>query len=128
MRFSLEACQRGAALQLPLYALAVDELILSDRDAIPWQAGYWHISGDGFKPRQALRMYQQVGDHVSPSETWEAIRGILADTVVGLVRAMHRGQFPVWSDDPDCTSRCPYKTVCRINQIRSLEKTWRVPM
>jgi len=126
-RFSLEACQRGTALQLPLYALAAAELILNDRDALPWQAGYWYISGDGFKPRQALRMYELVEDRLGPSETWESIRGILADTVVGLVKAMRQGQFPVWSDDTECTSRCPYNTVCRINQIRSLEKTWRPP-
>ena len=126
-RFSLEACQRGTVLQLPLYAMAAGELILNDRNAVPWQAGYWYLSGDGFKPRQALRMYELVEDHLGPSETWESIRGILADTVVGLVKAMRQGQFPVWSDDPECTGRCPYNTVCRINQIRSLEKTWRPP-
>ena len=124
-RFSLEACQRGTVLQLPLYAMAATELILNDHDALPWQTGYWYLSGDGFKPRQALRMYELVEDHLSPSDVWESIRGILAGTVVGLVEAMRAGQFPVWSDDPDCTGRCPYKTVCRINQIRSLEKTWR---
>ena len=125
--FSLEACQRGTALQLPLYAMAAAELILNDRDALPWQAGYWYLKGDGFKPRQALRMYELVEGHLSPSETWESIRGILADTVIGLVKAMRAGQFPVWSDDPDCTGRCPYSTVCRINQIRSLGKIWRPP-
>ena len=127
-RFSLEACQRGTVLQLPLYALAAAELILNDRDALPWQAGYWYLSGDGFKPRQALQMYELAEDHLGPSETWESIRGILSNTVVGLVQAMRQGQFPVWSDDPECTGRCPYKTVCRINQIRSLEKTWRPPV
>jgi ATP-dependent helicase/nuclease subunit B len=125
--FSLEACQRGTLLQLPLYALAAGELILADRDAVPWQGGYWYISGDGFKPKQALRMYELVDGHLTPSETWEAIRGILADTVVGLVRAIRQGQFPVWSDDPHCTGRCPYNTVCRINHIRSLEKKWQPP-
>ena len=114
-------------LQLPLYALAAGELIVNDRNAVPWQAGYWYLSGGGFKPPQALQMYERVDDHLGPSETWESIRGILAETVVGLVRAMRQGQFPVWSDDPNCTGRCPYSTVCRINQIRSLEKTWRPP-
>jgi ATP-dependent helicase/DNAse subunit B len=125
VKFSLEACQRGTVLQLPLYALAAGELIVNDRNAVPWQAGYWYVKDDGFKPRQALRMYEQVDDHVGPSEAWETIRSTLADTVVGLVTAMRQGQFPVWSDDPNCTGRCPYSTVCRINQIRSLEKKWR---
>ena len=125
VKFSVEACQRGHALQLPVYAIAAAELILNIRDAIPWQAGYWYLSGGGFKPRQALRMYQLAGDHLEPSETWESVRFNVGDTVVGLVRAMRRGEFPVWSDDENCTGSCPYKTVCRINQIRALGKTWR---
>jgi len=40
---------------------------------------------------------------------------------------MRQGQFPVWSSDVHCTGFCEYATVCRINQIRSLEKTWLPP-
>ncbi len=125
--FKLEDCQRGLVLQLPLYALAVAELILKDTAAVPWQAGYWYLSESGFRPKQALRGYERVEDRLAPSEMWNEIRGILADTVAGLVRSMREGQFPVWSDDDKCTSTCPYSTVCRINQIRSLGKTWRPP-
>jgi ATP-dependent helicase/nuclease subunit B len=124
-KFSMEACQRGTVLQLPVYAMAAAELILNDRDALPWRGGYWYISGDGFKLRQALQMYDFSKGSPEPTETWEVIRGLLADTIVGLVKAMRRGEFPVWSEDEDCTGRCPYKTVCRINQIRSLGKKWR---
>ena len=42
IKFSPENVARGTTLQLPLYALAGTELLLNDRDAIPWQAGYWH--------------------------------------------------------------------------------------
>ncbi len=126
-RFSLEACQRGTVLQLPVYALAAAELILKDRQALPWQAGYWYISEGGFKPKQALRMNEREAGRICPTETWEAVRGKLAETIVGLINAMRRGQFPVWSDDSKCTGLCPYKTICRINHIRSLEKTWRPP-
>ena len=45
--------------------MAAGELILNDRDAVPWQAGYWYLSGDGFKPRQALRMYELVEGHLA---------------------------------------------------------------
>ena len=47
----------------------------------------------------------------------------LAETVVGLVGGIRGGQFPVCSADDRCTGRCPYNTICRINQVRSLEKT-----
>jgi ATP-dependent helicase/nuclease subunit B len=125
VKFTPEACQRGNALQLPVYALAAGELILNDRDAVPWQAGYWQLKDGGFKPRQALRMHELSEGSVEPTEVWEQVRSRLADTIVSLVQAMRRGEFPVWSDDEDCTGRCPYKTVCRINQVRSLKKTWR---
>ncbi len=126
-RFSVDAVARGTVLQLPLYALAAAELILNDRDALPWQAGYWYLAEGGFKPRQALKMYEVTDGHLTPTQTWEELRQTVADTVVGLVHGMRQGQFPVWSDDPDCTGRCPFKTVCRINQVRSLEKKWQPP-
>ena len=125
IKFSEEACRRGGALQLPLYAMAAAELILNDRDGLPWQGGYWYVSEGGFKPRQALRMYELSGDRIVLNEAWERIRAFVADTVGGLVKGMRRGEFPVWSDDENCTGRCPYSTVCRINQIRSLDKEWR---
>jgi ATP-dependent helicase/nuclease subunit B len=124
-RFKMEDCLRGTVLQLPLYALAARELILGDRDALPWQAGYWYVSNGGFKPKQALIMNERVNGRLKPTETWETIHGRLSGLVVGLVRAIRQGQFPVYSLDPNCTGRCPYKTVCRINHVRSLEKKWR---
>jgi ATP-dependent helicase/DNAse subunit B len=123
-KFDIAACRRGGAMQLPLYAMAAAELILNDRDGLPWQGGYWYLSDDGFKPRQALKMYELSEGQITLNETWETIRGFMADTVIALVKAIRRGEFPVFSDDDNCTGRCPYKTVCRVNQVRSLEKEW----
>jgi len=123
-RFSPEAVAAGTALQLPLYALAAAELLLNDRDAIPWQAGYWYVADDGFKPKQSLKMYRQNGNALEPEPVWEQIRQGLAVTVLSLVRAIRQGRFAVSSCDPRCTGYCPFHTVCRINQVRSLEKTW----
>ncbi len=128
VRFSVEAVARGVALQLPLYALAVAEVVLADRDCVPWQAGYWYLSDNGFKPKQALKMYHEAAGGLEPDAAWEAMRALLAKTVAGLVRGMRGGQFPVWSNDPHCTGYCEYATVCRINQIRSLEKVWLPPV
>jgi ATP-dependent helicase/DNAse subunit B len=122
VRFTAEAVAAGTALQLPLYALAAMELLLTDRDALPWQAGYWHLREDGFKPRQALRMYRNDDGRIELEPAWEQMRAGLADTVVGLVRGIRRGQFPVCSRDDRCTGYCPFSTVCRVNQVRSLEK------
>jgi ATP-dependent helicase/DNAse subunit B len=126
-KFSAEAVARGTLLQLPLYALATGELILNDRDAVPWQAGYWYLAADGFKPKQALRMYHIAGGSLEPTEEWEAIRSQLPATIVSLVVGMRQGQYPAYNADLNCTGHCPFHTVCRIHQIRSLEKTWTAP-
>lgn len=123
-RFSLDKVANGTLLQLPLYAMAVQELMLADQKALPWQAGYWELQGDGFKPKNALQMHTCHEGRVQPAAEWEAIRTTVVETIGMLVAAMRDGQFPVYSADEHCTGRCPMKTICRINQIRSLEKQW----
>jgi ATP-dependent helicase/nuclease subunit B len=124
IKFSLENVARGATLQLPIYALAVTELLLNDRDSIPWQAGYWHISGSGYKSRQSIVMYQLTPNGIELTAQWEEMRAILAKTTAALVKGIRRGIFPVFNNDQHCTSYCPFSTVCRIQHIRALEKIW----
>ncbi|MGW8257830.1 MAG: PD-(D/E)XK nuclease family protein, partial [Thermoguttaceae bacterium] len=119
-----ENVRRGTALQLPLYSLAVTELLLTDLHTYPWQAGYWHINSEGFKSRQAVKMYQLTENGIEPTQEWEEMRALLRETVVGLVKAIRRGCFPVFNEDRHCTRYCPLRTVCRIGQIRALEKKW----
>jgi len=128
VRLTAESIARGLTLQLPVYARAVSELALAGPDTVGWRAGYWHIGDDGFKPRQALALHQVADGKLEPTPEWEAARGGLARTIVGLVRGIRAGQFPVSSADPECTGTCPFKTVCRINHVRALEKTWEPPV
>ena len=121
---TVESILAGRSLQLPLYAMATAELLLDDRNPVPWQAGYWHLKDKGFKPTQALKMYCDNGDGVEPEPDWEEIRMRVAETVVGLVRGMRRGEFPVFTTDPHCTRYCPYSRICRVQQIRALEKAF----
>src|SRR6185295_13149286 len=39
-KFSPEDLKAGRALQLPIYAMAVEELLMVDRRALPWRIGY----------------------------------------------------------------------------------------
>ncbi len=122
IRLTSESITAGTTLQLPIYAIATADLLLTDRDVLPWQAGYWYVRDGGFKPRQALRMYRNDNGRIELEAEWEAIRNTLGDAVLALVAALRRGRFPVESADQRCTAYCPYSTICRINQVRSLEK------
>ena len=117
--------RRGRALQLPIYAIAAAELLLADRNPAPWAAGYWHLPEKGFQPRKALRMYGAADDGVELLDEWEQIRLALPEIVGALMRGIRRGEFPVFNEDERCTNSCPFSTLCRIGQIRALEKTWR---
>jgi hypothetical protein len=47
--------------------------------------------------------------------------------VRSLVTGIRQGQFPVISADEQCTSRCEFSTVCRVNQARAIGKQWQPP-
>ena len=121
-KFRMENVQGGTALQLPIYAMAVAELFLLDRDALPWRAGYWNVPEGGFKSHSCLSMYSLCDDRIEPTETWEKIRLQMPDILFSLLHNMRDGCFYVHNNDENCTEHCPFKTVCRINPIRSLEK------
>ncbi len=122
-KISPDSVKAGLTLQLPIYALAVMELFLPERDAWPWRAAYWYVRDGGFKPRQALTMYWNDQGRIELDREWEDIRDGLAEVVAGLVHAIRSGRFPICSADDRCTGYCPYRSVCRINHVRSLEKT-----
>lgn len=125
--FAPEAAVQGTALQLPLYVMAAEQLLLVGERAVPWQAGYWLLQEKGFKPRRALKAHRCSEDQIEVEPTWKDLRAKIPSTVKALVEGMRRGQFPVDSVDEQCTRNCPMRTICRINQVRSLEKTWQRP-
>jgi ATP-dependent helicase/nuclease subunit B len=117
----------GATLQLPLYALAVEQLLLADQQAIPWRAGYWFVKENGFSARRAMTFHEHAAGGVVEAEAWTSLRTALTGLVFALARGVKNGQFPMASRDDKCTSFCPYRTVCRVGQVRSLEKAWQPP-
>lgn len=131
---SKKVVQSGADLQLPLYALAVERLFAplfvasgaqsGDAGAVGLSAGYWKIQDTGFQ--ESLPLGEAAADAVGDHPQWSAMRGSLEARVVELAGAIRRAEFPVASTDDHCTRYCPYATVCRINQVRSVEKPWPV--
>ncbi len=122
-RMSRADIEAGTALQLPLYALAAQSL-LADRQAAPWQAGYWFVRADGFSARRGLTMSRRLADLVQTDDDWQRLVDQVRQRVKQLVHGIRQGAFPMVSVDDHCTGRCPFHTVCRVNQVRALDKTW----
>ena len=112
------------ALQLPLYTMAAERLLLADRQAAPWCAGYWHVREKGFQPKQSLAMGRLHDDRLEPDPEWEDLRQLVSEIAGALVEGIRNARFPVHSADNECGRFCPFRTICRINQVRSLEKRW----
>ena len=72
----------------------------------------------------AERLGYRADDRLEPEADWEDLRQTVVETVGALVAGIREGRFPVYSADEECTRFCPLRTICRINQVRSLEKTW----
>jgi RecB family exonuclease len=123
-RLTPETILSGRVLQPALYAIAVAELLLVDRDTVPWRAGYWRVRDRGFDARGALELYNEEEGHVCPDPGWDELRGRLSHTVVALVQSICAGRFPVYNPEDRCTAFCPFRTVCRVGQVRALEKVW----
>jgi ATP-dependent helicase/nuclease subunit B len=125
-RARAEQADDGRRLQLDLYALAVEQVLLTDRQALGVHSGYWHVSADGFDVWQA--MHEATAEDLRPVDSWTTRKKRLTELVFALARGIRDGQFPVHSPDEHCTRFCSFKTICRVHQARSLEKTWRPPV
>jgi ATP-dependent helicase/nuclease subunit B len=112
--------ESGRSLQLVLYALAVQRLNLVGENAFPIQAGYWCLKETGWAP---LTKPPQAGPQGLVSHAdWLALVDVLDELVPRLAAGIRAGAFPVYNSETECTSYCPYKTTCRVNQIRPLEE------
>jgi hypothetical protein len=108
----------GKALQLPLYALAVERLVFADRPAVPLDVGYWSLKGSGYTKAREM----SKDGAVSPD--WGPFRLGLEAFVLDLVDRLRAGQLPVAPRATNCESSCDYRHVCRIKDVRSAEKEW----
>lgn len=123
-RYNKKSIDDGTALQLPLYAMAAEELFFRHEGGLPHSAGYWFLKEKGFSIKAAREMFQSPSEQRTGPGDWETTRKAAIETVRSLVRSVQGGEFPVFSRDDNCTSTCELKTICRINHIRAMEKEW----
>lgn len=116
----------GRQLQLPLYALAAEQLLFADRNAVALATGYWSIQAGGFAPgKKSLLEFRTCSDEgLTESPRWGELSTSIKHRISEIVHGVRAARFPVFNDKLDCTRYCDYSKICRIAQIRSLEKVW----
>ena len=120
--FTLEDVANGSSIQLALYLLAVVELKLVEEQAVPFQIGYWKLKETGFQNGYKSGRGSKFPKPL-PEDFVAELRERLESIVPRQVHEMKNGSFIVHNPDEDCTSRCPYKTCCRVGQIRPLKQS-----
>ena len=116
----------GHQLQLPLYALAAERLLLAEQNAVALATGYWNIQGKGFQTKKggSLIVRELAQGQLQSSADWRRLEPEILQRVQGIIREIRQGHFPVYNEDEQCTRSCELSTICRVAQIRSLEKVW----
>lgn len=112
----------GRLLQLVLYTIAVSDHLLADRDAAPLSTGYWMVQNAGFKTGSTPQPGRIAEGQVVQPEDWQELVSRVRDRVREIVTAIRAGAYPVFNPNDKCTSRCEYRTVCRIGQARAARK------
>jgi RecB family exonuclease len=105
---SASEVRKARLLQLPLYAMAVEQIILAGELVRLRDVGYWALRKDGYKP--------------IAFEDWEAVQEALQSYVAELVSRLRRGVFVVDSQVDGCEGFCDYRAICRIRQARQAAK------
>lgn len=111
--FTSKAVKDLRVLQLPVYAIVAERKLGDERrSARPKGLIYWLLGqSEGAKD-------------VAPNPfDWPQLRRSVSEKIIGIVRDIRSGRYPLMPADDDCTSQCDYATACRIAQLRSLEKT-----
>jgi ATP-dependent helicase/DNAse subunit B len=112
-------------LQLTLYALAVEEVLLAGHNARPLGLAYWLVTDSG--PKVVLPARGQVA-WLSETQRWREVRERLQRWVATLAAHIRRGAFPLQPRSETCTQTCDFSQICRITQARSVGKQWDLPL
>jgi ATP-dependent helicase/DNAse subunit B len=119
---SLRTFQR---LQLTLYALAVERVLLAGRGARPLGLAYWLVTDTG--PKVVLPGERRPHAWFKSADEWAKVCRLLEELVADLVRHIRAGDFPLAPRSETCTETCPFAQVCRISQGRGV-KGWELPL
>lgn len=116
----------GEALQLPLYVLAVQSLLLPDYE--PIGGVYYQLSDmsrkDGLLHAERLPSFLDLhprSSSIVPAAQWNATCETILDCVRGIVAGIRNEAFA--SRDEPCETYCPYQDICRLRNHQLTEGT-----
>ncbi len=113
--YTAKALAEYSRLQLTLYALAVEEVLLAGQAARPLGLAYWLVSESGPKAALPTRAPLQWLDD---ARRWRTIREDLRQWVAVLVGNIRQGNFVLQPREENCTQTCSFGQTCRITQAR----------
>jgi ATP-dependent helicase/DNAse subunit B len=106
-------------LQLTLYALAVEEVLLAGRRARPLGLAYWLVAEHGPK----LALPNRITLHwLTETSDWLTVRETLRNWIADLVYQIRSGNFSLQPRSEHCTDTCEFGQICRISQARAVCK------
>jgi ATP-dependent helicase/DNAse subunit B len=114
-----EKIESGERLQPALYVMAAQALVFDNDQGAPLWSGYWSMQG-GVTTRKDFSLHCSVDGKLS--DNWIQLQQKVIARIAEIVHAARRGDFQVDSRDPNCTSFCDFKTICRIAQARTTNK------
>ena len=112
-------------LQLTLYALAVQEVLLKNQNARPLGLAYWLIGEAGPKVVMPMRNHTQW---LNETDRWRVVRETLREWILKVVGHIRQGVYSLRPRSEHCTQTCDFGQVCRISQARTVEKAWTMPL
>ena len=122
---SLDDMREGRALQLHIYLMALEQLLLPGNEIAG--GGYYTMKGASGRRNQglyrvAMKSYTGVGPTTSsslPDEDWKKIRGEMESRIWEFVDGIRAGRFEVNPSAPDASCpHCDYSSVCRYEKFR----------
>jgi ATP-dependent helicase/nuclease subunit B len=117
-RYQFADIERGVALQLAIYASAARRSGALAPDASVFQMAYWTLTLAGCVV--GIRGKSKSLEMLDP-QLVDEIEHALHEVVPKIADQLRAAQFPVINADRECGKWCPYSTVCRVGQVRSLE-------
>ena len=119
-QFQLDDVRAGVALQLAIYASAMLRSGMLEDGAALHQMVYWNLTQSGSVSALKGSSRKRL-ERLEPALVQELER-TLHEVIPQMVARLRAGEFPVHNADANCTGYCPYSTVCRVNQVRSVER------